>query len=110
MTDEKLRKIQRELATLRRKAVTHRDVVSVATKLGRKRLKGAAVRGKEPTFVSTVFSQARPISIPDHGNSNLSPTVQKNVINDLEEDVWRFQEELRREAEDNVQEDSEYEN
>lgn len=110
MTEEKLRKIHRDLNALRRKAVTHREVASLAAKLGRKRLKGGMARGKEPTFVSKEFPQARPISIPDHSNRNLSPTVQKNVLNDLEEDVFRFQEKLRKEAEDDVQENSGYDN
>jgi hypothetical protein len=67
-------------------------------------------RGKEPAFVSTVFPNARPISIPDHGSRNLSPTVQKNVLNDLEEDVFRVEEKLRKEAENDVQENGGYDN
>jgi hypothetical protein len=110
MTEEKLRKIEREIAAARRRAVTHRDIASIATKLGRKRLKGAMARGKEPAFISTVFPNARPISIPDHSNQNLSFGVQKNVLNDLEEDVFRHREQLRREAENDVQENGGYEN
>jgi predicted nucleic acid-binding OB-fold protein len=109
MTREKLRKIQRQIDALRRTAVTHSDVASVANQLGRKRLKGAMAR-KEPTFISTVFASARPISIPDHGSRNLSPIVKKNVLNDLEEDILRFQEMLRKEEENDVQENGGYSN
>jgi len=110
MTRDQLRKIERDIAAARRRSNTHRDLKAIATKLRRVRLKGAAVRGKEPAFVSTVFPKAHPISIPDHGSRNLSPWVQRNVLNDLEGDVLRFEEKLRKEEQDDVQENGGYEN
>jgi len=109
MNARKLRKIQDAIDAARRKAVTHSDLESIALSLGRVRLKGAQVRGKEPAYVSTVFSDARPISIPDHGASTIKPNTKKNILNDLEADIFRHRARLEEEAED-VQESNEYEN
>lgn len=112
MDARKLDRIQRDIAAARRRVVTYSDLVSIATSLRRKKLKAAGARGKEPAFVSIEFPNARPISIPFHGNNaSIARGTAKNILNDLEGDVFRFRERLRREAEDDyVQENGGYEN
>lgn len=109
----KLDKIKREIRELRRqRVVTYSDLVAIAASLKRVKLAKAQTRGKEPAFVSTVFSNARPISIPFHGkNKGMATGTVKNILNDLEDDVFRFEEIIRKEAgEDYIDESSGYPN
>jgi hypothetical protein len=103
----KLEKIRREINAARRKAVTARDLLRIASALGRSEFTG---RGKEPTFVSKPFPLARPISIPKHGNKNLKPGTKKNILNDLENDWLRHKEQLDKKRESDITESNEYEN
>lgn len=113
MDARKLDRIKREIRKLRRqRVVTYSDLASLAASLKRVKLAGAQTRGKEPAFVSTVFSYARPISIPYHGkNKGMATGTVKNILNDLEGDVLRFEEQIRKEAgEDYIDESDGYPN
>lgn len=109
MDARKLEKIKRQIRELRRqRVVTYSDLISLATSLKRAKLKGAQTRGKEPAFISLEFPNARPISIPFHGkNSSMAHGTVKNILNDLEGDVFRFEEMLRREKEEDYIDESE---
>jgi hypothetical protein len=107
MDDRKLAKIRREIDSARQKGVTARDLIRIATALGRREFGG---RGKEPTFISTPFPHARPISIPKHGNKNLKPGTKKNILNDLENDWLRHMEKLDKDRASDITESNEYEN
>jgi len=108
MNARKLAKIKADIDSARRKAVTARDLIAIATALGRKEFTG---RGKEPTYLSTVFPFARPIAIPKHGNATIPPGTKKNILNDLEDDWLRFKEKVDKEAEaSHVEENYDYEN
>lgn len=105
MDERKLEKIRRDIDAARQKAVTARDLIRIATALGRREFGG---RGKEPTFVSEPFPRARPISIPKHGSKNLKPKTKRNILNDLEDDWLKHKEQLDRAAD--ITESNEYEN
>lgn len=108
MDRRKLKIIGRQIREARRRVNTYSDLAAIATSLKREKLSGARARGKEPMFVSTEFSDARPISIPFHGkNKSIPPGTAKNILNDLEFDVLRFLERLDEEEYGYVQEDSE---
>jgi len=107
MDKRRVSKIQREIRDERRRVSTHESLKAIATSLKRVKLKGAQTRGNEPMFVSTEFPDARPISIPFHGrNASIPPKTAKNILNDLEADIFRFLQRLNEEENDYVQEDS----
>ncbi len=115
MNARKIGKIEKELYNLRRKSVvTTAELQSLAKSLGRRKLTGAQVRGKEPGWVSNEFPQLRPISIPFHGNnSSVAPGTAKNILNDLEEDIFRLKLKYPKDEknkEGDIQEYNEYEN
>jgi hypothetical protein len=85
MDKKKLKKISREIRSLRAGSanVRRRQLVSVAKKLGRVKDN----RGKEPTFISTVFPNLRPITIPSHPGALKRFTVE-SILDQLEEDVF----------------------
>ncbi len=90
MTARGLKKLERLFNQLRRGTPNARDVVSLALKLGRKRIKGK--RSKEPTFVSKAFPQLRPLFIPLHGGGQIAPGTATQVLDQLEADdltQWR---------------------
>jgi len=62
----------------------------VAAKLGRKRSK----RGKEPTYISEPFPDLRPLSIPSH-SSGVKRFTAQGILDQLDEDVVRWQNELQ---------------
>ena len=89
MTRRKLDKLKRELAALRNGRHKASDFQSLASKLGRKL---NTKRGKEPMWESESFDDLFPLAIPDHGGRDISPGVQKQLLNLLEEDVLRWEE------------------
>jgi hypothetical protein len=99
-TQRKLDKIKREIASARRAIhnITGRDLRGIAARLGRKR---DTSRGKEPTFVSTLF-EANPISIPDDVKGD---GTKRNILDDLESDVFLLEMELEAEGYDDYGDD-----
>ena len=61
---------------------------SIAGKVGRK----LDPRGKEPTWVNENFTELRPISIPHH--SHLVNATKDSILDDLEMDIERWEQEL----------------
>lgn len=96
MNTRKLNKIRQEIASARKRANTHRDLERIARSLGRHRLTGVSARGKEPTYASTIFLKANMITIPNHGNKTFGPRTQSIILDQLEEDVDRWEEKLTR--------------
>jgi hypothetical protein len=92
MNKFKLHKLKRQLSELRRKpaGIPSRKLQSLAKSLGRERSKG---RGKEPTWISTSFPNARPISIPDHSGTMKKGTAA-NILDQLELDIFLYEKEL----------------
>jgi hypothetical protein len=95
MNAKKLDDIEREIESCRRKANKSRDLEKLAIALERKRFTG---RGKEPTYISTAFPGAPPLTIPYHAGKDLKPGTQKNILNQLETDVLRFRQKLEDES------------
>lgn len=89
MKRKKLDKLKRELNGLRNGRHKAADFQSLASKLGRKL---NTKRGKEPMWESEVFGDLYPLAIPDHGGKDISPGVQKQLLNLLEEDILRWEE------------------
>jgi hypothetical protein len=71
------------LAKLRRGSQRASALESLATKLGRKKVK----RGKEPVWVNQDLPGVYPLAIPHHGSRDLSPGVQRSVLDILEGDI-----------------------
>lgn len=90
MTRKRLEQIKALIASARRRSNKFSDLAAIAQALGRKRAKGAQVRGKEPAFISTVFAKIPPITIPYHGKDVKRGTAN-NILNQFEDDVLRFE-------------------
>jgi hypothetical protein len=43
---------------------------------------------------SNEFPTLRPLSIPDHGNKDLAPGTQSSILNQLEDDIFAWDERL----------------
>lgn len=93
ITEEKLKNIRRMIESCRRKTNKHRNLEAIVIALKRKRVK----RGKEPTYESTVFKEANVITIPDHAGKDVARGTANSILNQCEEDVFRFEEEIERE-------------
>ncbi len=93
MDEKKLAKIKREIDSARQGAgnLRHRDLAKIAKMLGRVRSKD---RTNEPTFVSTLLT-TNVITIPDHARG-LNKFTALNILNQLEEDVFKFEQEIER--------------
>jgi hypothetical protein len=96
MNKVRLSRLRRKLQSLRGRPanIRTRELTSLASSLGRRRHS----RGKEPTFVSDAFPGARPISIPSHPRA-LNRLTATNILDQLEEDIFRWEELLGREHE-----------
>lgn len=90
MTDAQLEKIKGLIVDCRGKLNRHRDLERIALKLGRKLVK----RGKEPTYESMVFPDANVITIPNHAGKTVKRWTAANILNQLEEDVYRWERRL----------------
>jgi len=84
MNRRKLRKLRQWLQALRTHPgnIESKELESLARALGRK----PARRGKEPTFISTVLPQNRPLSIPHH-STTLKKGTASNILDQLEKDL-----------------------
>jgi hypothetical protein len=83
MSRRKLRKLRQRLQALRMRVgnIESREFEKLARALGRKRVE----RGKEPTFISTLLPQSRPLSIPHH-----SATLKKGTANNILDQLARI--------------------
>src|SRR5262249_10196667 len=90
MTYEKLEKIKKLIADCRGKLNRHGDLERIALKLGRRRVK----RGKEPTYESMAFPNANVVTIPNHAGKTVKRGTAANILNQLEEDVDRWEQRL----------------
>jgi len=97
MNPRKLRRCEQRLTKLRRSVPSAKQLEGLATSLGRKRVK----RGKEPTWESMAFSNLRPVSIPRH-SSNLNKFTAGSILNQLEEDIFRYKEMLESGGQDDA--------
>ena len=86
MDPKKIRKLRNEIQGMRRRGgIRPAELESLARSVGRVRHK----RGKEPSWVSTVFPEAPPVSIPNHPG-DLSKYTARSILNELEADLDRF--------------------
>jgi hypothetical protein len=81
MNRKNLNKVRRELAKLRRSPQKPAALESLAGRLGRKLVK----RGKEPMWENAEFGELFVLSIPRHGGRDLSPGVQRSILDQLED-------------------------
>lgn len=88
MNRKNLNKVKRELAHLRHSPQKAATLESLAGRLGRKLVK----RGKEPMWENTEFGDLFVLSIPRHGGRDLSPGVQRSILDQLEDDVLAWEE------------------
>jgi len=58
-------------------------------------------RGKEPTWVSRDFPELRPLSIPDHGGRDIPYGTKQSILNQLEDDVYSWEELLLQQESEN---------
>ncbi len=77
---------------MRRSPQGARALEKLAAQLGRKRVK----RGKEPIWESADFNLF-PLAIPHHGGKDLPPGTKNSVLNQLEDDILAWEEELSEE-------------
>ena len=84
MNRRKLSRLRKLIQTLRGRLgnIKSRELESLARALGRK----LDNRGKEPTFISELLPQARPLSIPHHPNA-LKKGTAGNILDQLEKDI-----------------------
>jgi hypothetical protein len=89
-----LKKLRNRLEALRNKSGNLRRnvLVNMARSLGRK----PSDRGKEPTFVNPLLPHRVPISIPSHPGA-LARYTAEGIIDQLEQDLSAFEEELEAE-------------
>ena len=89
MTRTKLQRLKRRLAMLRQRAanIHSAELQSLARALGHVR---DTSRGKEPTFVSLLLPNSRPLSIPDNPGS-LKRFTAGNILDVLEQDSFALE-------------------
>jgi len=90
-TRKRLQRLKRLLAELRHRSgnIRSRELVSLARALGRVLYD----RGKEPTYVSTLLPNSRPISIPNHPGA-LNRFTAGNILDQLEQDIFSLEDML----------------
>lgn len=101
MTPERLDKLRKELAGLRRSQAKAADLESLARRLGRKKVK----RGKEPTWESEEFSHLHPLSIPHHGGRDIPIGTKRNILDQLEKDLFSWEMRLDQEQDGELNDD-----
>ena len=89
MDKRKLSRLRKRIQDLRARPgnIKSRELESLARALGRKR----DDRGKEPTFISELLPQSRPLSIPHHAKT-LKRGTAGNILDQLEKDLDAFEE------------------
>lgn len=97
MNRRKLRGLKSDLASLQsRGGVRPRELEDFARSLGRKLYD----RGSHPTWVSTIFSDLPPVSIPNHGGRDLNRFTKNGILDQLEADIERFEAQIAAEGDD----------
>ncbi len=90
MNLRKLRKTIELIEEFRRRGGLKSDELeSLAMELGRIK----SNRGKEPTWVSSQFTNLRPLSIPNHSH-DLNKFTARSILDQLELDVEKWKEYL----------------
>ena len=91
MNRKRLNRVRRKIQSLRSRSanIRSRQLVALARGLGRRRFD----RGKEPTYISACFSDARPITIPSHSGA-LKRFTAAGILDGLEDDILRWEESL----------------
>jgi hypothetical protein len=102
MTRNKLSKLKRELAQMRRGSQKGAAVESLARRLGRKPVKR---RGKEPMWESVEFGELFVLSIPRHKGKDLATGTLKSILDQLEDDILAWEERLGDEEDDEDEDD-----
>ena len=92
MNAKKLGKIRNRLVEMRLSPQGARALEKLAGQLGRKSVK----RGKEPMWESGDFN-LWPLAIPRHGGRDLSVGTKNSVLDQLEEDIFAWEEKLSEE-------------
>lgn len=94
MTRKRLQKIRRRLGALRRRPgqIKPIELIRIARSLERE----PSRHGKEPNYVNDRPGWP-PVSIPNHPGT-LKIGTALNILNALEEDIERFEEELSKES------------
>jgi hypothetical protein len=88
MDSRKLRKLRRQLDSLRQRGgIKSRELEDLAKAMGRRR----HPRGKEPTWVSDLVPNSRPLSIPNHPG-DLNRITAGRILDRLEEDLYQLEE------------------
>lgn len=89
MNREKLDKLRKLVEGLRNKGgIGYSELESLARALGRVPSK----RGKHQTWVNQTFDDLRPLSIPHHGSKDLNKYTAKDILDQLELDIEKFEE------------------
>ena len=90
MRKKQIARLRQEIERLRRSGgVKSRELQELAKSLGRKRHN----RGKEPNWVSEIFDDVFPISIPDHPG-DLNKYTARGILSQLENDLDKLEETL----------------
>jgi len=101
MDSKKLNTLKRRHVALRNGAdITRRALVSLAKSLGRR----LAPRGKHPIYVNEFF-RLNPLPIPSH--RIIPEYTAKSILDQLEEDIFQWEEYLRKELEAKKSKDKE---
>lgn len=95
MDVKKLAKIKKTIEDCRGKLfnIRPRDLKKIATALGRQEVD----RGKEPTYESQELD-TNVITIPQHGARTVAPGTARNILDQLENDVFLFEEQLEEQS------------
>jgi hypothetical protein len=91
MNRKALEKLRQEFEAMRDTPQRGRDVVNLASRLGRKKVN----RGKEPTYESEFDIPV--LTIPMHGSKNLKKGTQKSIFIQLEDDFIAWEQKLDQE-------------
>jgi hypothetical protein len=84
---KKIQKLRSQIEGLRgRGGIKSDEIESLARRLGRRRAK----KGKEPTYVSEVFPDLRPVSIPSHPR-DLNRFTAGGILDQLESDLDSYE-------------------
>jgi hypothetical protein len=97
MDRRRLTRIRRKAAALRRSQPKARELVALATQLGRKKVD----RGKEPMYESDAFPHLRPLSIPNHKGRDMPSGTKNSILTQLEDDLDAWEEALFRQERGN---------
>ena len=91
MTRKKLNKIIAEIRMFEQSQPKVEALIRLAKALGRIE---DTKRGKEPTYISTEFLTLRPLSIPKHKGRDMRVGTKNNILVQLGDDVWCWDERL----------------